>query len=202
MVSRTAVRPALSARLVAPEAATAVDPVPDLFPAPALPSMAFVAPRRLTPVDARFEARPARDAGNADAGIATPRAAVATILTAYARLGDYQNRWLSEFPVEIALPVRVYGEIKVPYPRAALEQRIEGDVVVWAIVNADGSVEDVQLVEGDDVFREAIVAALRDARYYPAANRGENIRYPIALEFNFVLDDRQGGASVAATPAK
>ena len=202
MVSRAAVGPALSARLVAPEAAAAVDPVPELFSAPAIPAMASVAPKRLSPVDARVEARPAREAGNADAGVATPRAAVATPLTAYARLGDYQNRWLSEFPVEVAFPVRVNGEIKVPYPRAALEQRIEGDVVVWAVVNPDGSVEDVQLVEGDPVFRDAIVAALRDARYYPAANRGENIRYPIALEFNFVLDDRPPGASVDATPAK
>jgi TonB family protein len=202
MVSRTAVRPALSARLLAPEAAAAVEHLPELFAASAIPSMASVAPTRLAPVDTRIEARPAREAGNADAGIATPRSAVATLLTAYSRLGDYQNRWLSEFPVEVAMPVRVYGEIKVPYPRAALEQRIQGDVVVWAIVDPDGSVDDIQLVEGDQVFRDAIVAALRDARYYPAANHGDSIRYPIALEFKFVLDDPQRGDAVAATPAR
>ena len=59
--------------------------------------------------------------------------------------------------------------------------------------------EDVQLVEGDAVFRDAIVAALRDGRYQPAANRGESLSYPIALEFSFSLADDRQGAPVASS---
>jgi TonB family protein len=200
--SRAAASPMLSARLVAPEAAAAVQSIAKLLPAPIIPEMAPLAPTRLRPVDATIEARSAPEPGNARAGIATPRAAVATPLTAYARLGDLQARWQSEFPVEVEFPVRLHDEISVPYPPAALERRIEGDVVVWAIVNPDGTVEDVQIVEGDQIFRDAIVAALRDARYYPAANRGENIRYPMALELNFSLGEQRRDGSLAAVPAR
>jgi TonB family protein len=190
---------AIPARLLVTETLAPALPIQSVVPTPVMPMTAPLMPRRLAPVNTIVEAPASDPLAHADIGISASRAAIATPLVAYARLGDLQARWQSEFPAEVEMPVRIHGEIKVPYPAAALEQRIEGNVVVWAIVNPDGTVEDVQLVEGDAVFRDAIVAALRDGRYQPAANRGESLSYPIALEFSFSLADDRQGAPVASS---
>jgi TonB family protein len=119
-------------------------------------------------------------------------------VTALARLGDFAEREMNEFPREVQAPVRYQGTIEARYPPAARAQGIEGSVVAWVVVDAQANVEEIEFVEGDDVFRESVTEAIRAARFMPAADGGVGLRFPIALEFRFVLDDRAGAAHVAA----
>jgi TonB family protein len=118
-------------------------------------------------------------------------------LVAMSRLGDLLDRTESEFPVEVQFPVRVHGEIMARYPEIALSQRQEGTVIAWVIVDAQANVEEIQIAEGDEVFHSAVVDAIRDAQFHPAADGGQGLRFPIALEFQFTLDAHPSGAPAA-----
>ncbi|HVO87211.1 MAG TPA: energy transducer TonB, partial [Casimicrobiaceae bacterium] len=56
-------------------------------------------------------------------------------------------------------------------------------------------IEEIQIAQGSGEFADAAIAAIRQARYHPAANKGAGIRYPIALEFQFSLHSAERTAS-------
>lgn len=189
----------LAARLVVLESTTAVETAPAPMPLSTIPLVPTLTPKRLVPATTLIASPVTSEVAQSQVGVAVPLTATAVPLAALSRLGDLLARWQSEFPIEIAMPVRVYGKMEVPYPPAALERRIEGSVVAWATIHPDGVVEDIQIVEGDAVFREAVTEAIRNGRYYPAANGGKLISYPIALEFVFSLRDATAAAATAST---
>ena len=103
------------------------------------------------------------------------------------RLGDLLSRQISEFPVEVDLPVRLRDPIAVRYPAAALSAGREGTVVVWIVVGTRGNAEEVLVVDGPEDFSAAVLEALRDVYFNPAQNNRQLIAFPIALEFSFQL---------------
>jgi TonB family protein len=105
---------------------------------------------------------------------------------------------LADFPREIETPVELPGKLEVPYPLPALEAQREGTVLAWAIVDAQGRVEDVQVVEGPPDLAAAVTAALRQARLIPARNDGAPIRFYITLAVDFRLEAR-GETTTAST---
>lgn len=186
----------LVARLVVTSTPATVAAPPVLVASKPVPAMAPVMLPRPTPSAETVQAMAPATAPVADAGIPAPLEVEGIPLAALPRLGDdLLARWHEEFPGEVAMPVRLAGALRVPYPEAALSQRIAGDVVVWFVVHPSGEVDDIQFVEGDPVFYEAVTSALRSATYMPAANGGENIAYPFALEFDFALEDAGGNRS-------
>jgi len=120
------------------------------------------------------------------------------VLTAREHLGEMHQRQITEFPVEIGTPVRMGDEIRAPYPVQALREGREDVVTVWAIVTAEGAVEDVQVTQGSEEFSEGVVAAVREARFVPATDRLRPIRYPIALEFRFEAAPRSESLTAQA----
>jgi TonB family protein len=105
------------------------------------------------------------------------------------RLGDLLSRQISEFPVEIDMPVRLRDPIAVRYPAAPLAAGRQGSVVVWIVVNAQGKADEVQVVDGAEEFSAAVLEALRDIYFLPAQNNTRLIAYPLSLEFSFRLPD-------------
>jgi TonB family protein len=78
----------------------------------------------------------------------------------------------------------LYGPVPIvkvdpKYPVEAIRQNIEGDVVLYAIIRANGSVDSIQVVHHLDplVDREA-VAALAQWKFRPAVRNGK----PVAVE--------------------
>ncbi|MGH6933692.1 MAG: energy transducer TonB [Dongiaceae bacterium] len=105
-----------------------------------------------------------------------------------ARLGELQDREMTEFPREVDRPAVVDGAIRVQYPWRALAEGREDTVVIWAVVDPSGVVEEIQLVEGTPEFYERVAAAVKAHRFYPAIDAGTPLRFPIALEFRFRID--------------
>jgi TonB family protein len=103
------------------------------------------------------------------------------------RLGDLLSRQISEFPVEVDLPVRLRDPVAVRYPSAALAAGRQGSVVVWIVVNAQGKAEEVQVVDGSQEFSAVVLEALRDIYFLPAQNNRRLIAFPLSLEFSFRL---------------
>jgi outer membrane biosynthesis protein TonB len=69
---------------------------------------------------------------------------------------------------------------------------------VWAVIDDQGRVDSVHVVEGDPEFAEAVEASLKAAPFAPARNLGQPVPFYVTLEFEFRLDAT--GGSVAAGP--
>jgi hypothetical protein len=104
---------------------------------------------------------------------------------------------LAAFPLEIESPVALPGKLAVPYPVAALDKRLEGTVLAWAIVDRQGAVEETQIIEGTPEFADAVRATLATTRFIPARDGGAPIRFYVLLEFDFRIEARGNTATNA-----
>lgn len=148
---------------------------PIAVPTPATPK---VAPTPAKPVPAKPSRR----------GIASLDI-VAEPLIDKVRLGDYLTRQTSEFRAEIDRPVRLDDPIVAHYPVTALRQGREDSVAVWIVVDHTGQAEEVNIIDGAPEFADEVVAAVNAAKFLPAEHKLRPIRYPIALEFRFKLNE-------------
>ncbi|MBO4332107.1 MAG: energy transducer TonB [Paludibacteraceae bacterium] len=73
------------------------------------------------------------------------------------------------------------------YPKEAIEQKIEGKVLVSFIVNTDGSISDVEVVKsaGKLLDDEALRLVNEMPKWIPASNKGKKFRTKLTLPFNF-----------------
>jgi TonB family protein len=105
----------------------------------------------------------------------------------------------TEFPAEIGTPVRLTTPVVVQYPPRLRAAGREDNVTLWIIVDADGRIEEVQLAQGTPEFAEPAIAAVQAARFVPATNNRQPIRFYIALEFRYVLAAPSPAAGAVTT---
>lgn len=85
------------------------------------------------------------------------------------------------------MPV-VINEIKPIYPAKARESKQEGSVVVDALIDAKGKVRQIIVLEGQDIFREAAVNAMKQFVFSPAQVEGRPVAVRIRYTLNFRLE--------------
>jgi TonB family protein len=108
-----------------------------------------------------------------------------------ARFGDFlEGDRLVGFPREIDAPVRLPGKLEVSYPPAALAAREEGTILAFAVIAADGSVEQSHLLseQPSAELGKAVDDLLRRTRFIPAEDGGKAIRFYVTLEFTFRIE--------------
>ncbi len=78
---------------------------------------------------------------------------------------------------------------KPVYPAQARAQELEGQVLVEALVGADGRVEEVKLIKssGHSILDEAALRTARQWTFSPAEQRGQAVKVPVTIPFNFTL---------------
>jgi len=94
-------------------------------------------------------------------------------------------------------PLRVGGEVKAPilqqkvdptYPEAARKARMEGVVILEAIITASGTVEDVRVLKSVNPLLDAsAVRAVQQWRYKPATLNGRAVRVYLTVTVTFNL---------------
>jgi len=93
-------------------------------------------------------------------------------------------------------PLRVGGELEVPallkrvgpeYPELAMRAQIEGVVILEAIVDRQGRVEDVQILRSIPLLDNAAKAAVRQWRYSPLLLNGKAERFVVTVTVSFRL---------------
>jgi TonB family protein len=110
--------------------------------------------------------------------------------TTLARLGEaLQGRALADFLPELAKPVRLASALTLDYPRAALEAGREGSVLAWVRVASDGSVEEIEIVEGEPEFADSVRDGLMKVRFLPAEVDGHAVEHYITLIFDFRIGE-------------
>ena len=74
------------------------------------------------------------------------------------------------------------------YSRAAISERIEGEVILSAMIRNDGAVDHVKLIKSvDERLDEAAIAALRKWKFHPALKGGVPIDVEVVVRIPFRL---------------
>jgi protein TonB len=89
-------------------------------------------------------------------------------------------------PSRIAEANLVY-DVAPKYPPEAGRARIEGTVVLLAVIGKDGSVEDVRVNSGLSVLAQAAIEAVKQWRYRPYLLNGEPVEVDSQITINFTL---------------
>jgi bla regulator protein BlaR1 len=78
---------------------------------------------------------------------------------------------------------------KVPpeYPEAARKARIQGQVILRAIVSKDGDVENLQVVSGQPELASAAIEAVKQWKYRPFLQQGKPVEVETEINVNFTL---------------
>jgi len=90
---------------------------------------------------------------------------------------------------EVTLPVLLKGA-RVVYPPAAERAKREGSVVVEALVDENGRVSEVRVVEPASSqmgFEDAVLRMVRSRRYRPATKRGVPVKIRVRVRVDFAL---------------
>jgi protein TonB len=82
----------------------------------------------------------------------------------------------------------VISETRPEYTREAMQAKIEGNVSLSCVVEADGAVRDVTVVKSlDPALDEQAVAAARKWRFVAGTKDGKPVRVRVELYLTFTL---------------
>lgn len=79
-------------------------------------------------------------------------------------------------------------QVAPEYPRIAREAEIEGKVIVKALVDKEGKVSKVVVVDGPEIFQSAALAAAKQWVFKPAIMGGKPVKVWVAIPFRFRLN--------------
>ncbi len=94
--------------------------------------------------------------------------------------------------------VRVGGNVQPPklisapppvYPMLARQSRIQGDVVLNAVITEDGNVTDLSVISGHPLLVQAAEDAVRQWKYQTTLLNGEPVEVEITITVHFVLGE-------------
>ena len=78
-------------------------------------------------------------------------------------------------------------KVQPTYPASARQLKIEGKVDVEAIVNPDGTVDDVQIKSGNPILTRAATDALKRWKFKPFMADGKPVKAVAPVSFTFKL---------------
>jgi TonB family protein len=79
---------------------------------------------------------------------------------------------------EVAAPVPVH-KVDPKYPSTMIEERIEGEVILYGVIRQNGTVDSIQLVRGiDERLNANAMSAFKEWKFQPATREGQ----PVDLE--------------------
>jgi protein TonB len=80
---------------------------------------------------------------------------------------------------------RLVHRVAPVYPAQARLMRLEGTVILAAMVMEDGTVRDVKVVEGSSVLAQSAVDAVKRWRYKPYQLDGKPVKNETTITINF-----------------
>ena len=71
------------------------------------------------------------------------------------------------------------------YPEKAIRDQVEGTVSLRFLINVDGSVSDVSILKGPEIFHRTVIEAVSQWRFKPAKHDGKAVPAWMAQQFKF-----------------
>jgi protein TonB len=90
-------------------------------------------------------------------------------------------------PVSRMMEGNLIHRVQPDYPALARQVRVQGQVVLRAMISREGAIEDLQVVSGHPMLVRAAVEAVRQWRYRPYELNGEPVEVETEVKVNFVL---------------
>jgi TonB family protein len=125
-----------------------------------------------------------------------PGRAVYTLAVNMPNVNSYSGSWIIEF-AEVKQGDASPGELSPPLPRvkvdpvysrAAIDEKIEGDVVLHAMIRSDGLVDHIKILRRLDArLDESARVALSKWRFHPATKRGVPVDIETIVRIPFRL---------------
>lgn len=78
-------------------------------------------------------------------------------------------------------------QVKPTYPPLARQARIQGQVVLEAIIAKDGTIQNLRLVQGHPMLAPSAIEAVKQWRYKPYFLNGEPVEVETQITVNFTL---------------
>jgi protein TonB len=78
-------------------------------------------------------------------------------------------------------------QVKPTYPALARQARIQGGVVLQAVIGKDGSIQNLRAVSGHPMLTPAAIDAVKQWRYKPYYLNGEPVEVDTQITVNFTL---------------
>jgi len=78
-------------------------------------------------------------------------------------------------------------KVQPPYPALAKSARIQGDVVLKAIIDREGNIQDLQLVSGHPMLVPSAIDAVRQWKYKPYLLNGQPVEVETTITVIFTL---------------
>jgi len=78
-------------------------------------------------------------------------------------------------------------QVKPAYPPLARQARIQGTVVLQAVIGKDGSIQNLKVVSGHPMLAPAALEAVKQWRYKPYYLNGEPVEVDTTINVNFTL---------------
>lgn len=83
---------------------------------------------------------------------------------------------------------RVLSEVRPNYPKEAKERELEGTVVLDVLIDDQGKVRQVSVIEGESVFRNEALIAMKKFLFKPARVDGKPVSVRIRYSLKFLLE--------------
>ncbi|PYT05733.1 MAG: hypothetical protein DMF49_13210 [Acidobacteria bacterium] len=93
------------------------------------------------------------------------------------------------------LPPQNIERVQPEYPEDARAQKVQGKIILEAVIDTEGNVDDVKVlrfVEGFPSLAEAAIKAVRQWRYLPAMENGRPVKSYFTVVIEFQLPPVQG----------
>ena len=84
---------------------------------------------------------------------------------------------------------QVLAEVRPEYPEAAKAERKEGSVALNVLIDDQGKVRQVEVIEGDALFATPAIEAMKKFQFKPAIMEGKNVAVRIRYTLRFVLEN-------------
>ena len=158
-------------------------PVESVAPVPAEPAAAAVADSKPTSAAPKAESRP-----EPQRAIEPPSSPSAGIEVPFIRDPTYYTaKQLDVYPQPLT-------PIRLDYPDAAANARVDGRVTILLLIDEFGVVNDVSVADAkpEGYFEEAAMAVFRAARFSPAQKQGHPVKSRVMLQVKYLYGQSAG----------
>ena len=76
------------------------------------------------------------------------------------------------------------------YPLEAMQQKLQGQVVIHLVVSTNGDVLSAEPVSGNPIFTQAAVAAMKQWKFQPYIKNGHPVQIGYKMPYDFAMADR------------
>jgi TonB family protein len=81
----------------------------------------------------------------------------------------------------------ISAPVSPEYPVLAKQMNVQGSVVLQALVEKDGNIQDVQVLSGPDILSSAAVEAVKQWHFKPYYQAGEPVQSQVEITVNFTI---------------